>query len=185
MKATISAVAAAFIAAAAGSAQAQVLTPVPYTVTGSEPALPYTFNGSATPCPPVSPGGSYHYVQIPFTVTVTGSYIPPETGPATVDGMAAIYAAPFDPLNPSTNCVSISDDVGAAMILTAGTPYVLIGSTYNSGATGDTVYTFDGPGAVVLGAPAVVPTLSAWAMILFGGLLLAGGGWMIQRRRLA
>lgn len=34
-------------------------------------------------------------------------------------------------------------------------------------------------------APATVPTLSEWAMILFGLLLAGGAAWQVQRRRFA
>jgi len=62
-----------------------------------------------------------------------------------------------------------------------GSSYIDIGMT--AGSTAGGVRAGDGM-VVITYAPTSIPTLSEWAMILFGLLLLGGGTVMIQRRRL-
>jgi hypothetical protein len=167
---------------AAGGARAQVISDIAYTLDAGDAVLSNHYHdGCSLHGPPSSPG-PYELRQM--TVTTAGVYSVTDLY-ATGDASLGILVGALDPANPLTNCYDSVDD-GRNVSLNAGI-YTLVLTTLNDGYQGY-AYRFDGPGAVAFAPytpPATVPTLSEWALILFGGLLLAGGGWMVQRRRAA
>ena len=112
----------------------------------------------------------------------SGVYYIDESG-SRIDGQLGLYSAAFDPLDPAANCVAGVDSLGGAFI-SAGT-YTAVFSNFAPTQTGLVSYRFNGPGEVTIRAPgpAPVPTLSEWAMILFGTVLAGGAALYLQRRR--
>lgn len=169
----------ALAATLAGAANAQVVSTVNYVLDATDPVMSdHYHDGCSLHAVP-----DFYELQT-LTVTTTGAYTVTDLFSAN-DASMAILNGPFVPGSPADNCIFSTDD-GDIANLTAGT-YTLVLTTLGDGA-GTYAYSFNGPAAVTFtpfAAPATVPTLSEWAMILFGALLLAGGGWMVQRRRLA
>jgi len=163
---------------AAGQARAQVISDVNYVLNGADPTMSdHYHNGCSLHAVP----GLYELQTL--TVTVGGNYQVTDLF-ASGDASMAILDGPFVPAAPATNCIFSIDDNNTAAL--APGAYTLVLTTLGGGPS-TYAYRFNGPGAVSFapGAPLAVPTLSEWAMILFGALLLAGGGWMVQRRRTA
>lgn len=169
------------VSALAGAAQAQVASDVLYTLDPADPTLPdHYHDGCTLHAVPPSPG---LYETRLMTVAVAGVYAVNDIS-APNDGSMAVMVGSLNPAAPLVNCYASVDD-GQAVFLNAGIYQLTL--TTLGGGPGDYGYRFNGPGAVVFGPipppPATIPTLSEWAMILFGALLLAAGGWTIRRRR--
>ncbi len=92
------------------------------------------------------------------------------------DSILLLYSPTFDPSNPVAHLLAINDDLSGTDLraqlscpLTAGSPYVLVTSTYWEGGTGDFTDQISGPGTVTLGAgpptstPTATPILTATA----------------------
>lgn len=177
------AVLAASLSAMAGNSSAQVVSNLTFDIDGSEPdtVSVYFFDSSGN-CS--STGDSAKPIDVKqIVVSATGLYTVTTSGP---DGQYALYpSGQFDPANPAMNCDS-SIDSTITVNLAAGN-YTLIGGPQSGTAPGLYTVVFDGVGTVTefVAPPAAVPTLSEWAMILFGTLLAGLGGLYIQRRRLA
>lgn len=112
-----------------------------FTLAASDPLT------SGPACTPPSPEAVYHYRRVGADVDVTGTYVFTDqlSEPGFDDGYIGIYNGPYDPANPTVGCMVVIDDDGNAL-LTAGTPYVFVLSTFNGGGTGTFRYLVDGPG---------------------------------------
>lgn len=167
----------------AGPARAQVTSDVTYTLDPADGTLSDHYHDACTlhGAPP-SPG---LYESRIMSVGTAGVYTVTDIS-APRDGSMAIMVGALDPGSLLTNCYASVDD-GQAVFLNAGV-YNLVLTTLGDGP-GAYGYRFNGPAAVGFAPlpppPPTIPTLADWAMILFGGLLLAAGGWTIQRRRMA
>ncbi|MFC5342488.1 IPTL-CTERM sorting domain-containing protein [Brevundimonas staleyi] len=135
--------------------------------------------------------GNHHYKILNFQPSATGNYVFADeyatTATAPIDGwICFLTTTPFNPattnpLNDPAACSPHIDDNGS-VTLTAGVNYTIFASSYSNDATGGpAVYNYTGPGVLV--APAPVPTLTEWAMILLTGLLAAAGATLLHRRR--
>lgn len=168
--------------ALAGAAHAQTISDIPYTLDGADPTLSNHYHDACTLHPGAPSPGPYE-IRL-MTVTTPGVYSVTDIS-APKDGSLAILVGALDTGALLTNCYASVDD-SQSVFLNAGV-YNLVLTTLGDG-TGAYGYRFNGPAAVAF-APvppvASVPTLSEWAMILFGALLLAAGGWTVQRRRAA
>ena len=176
------AVAACLLASAlAGVAQAQVVSDIAYGLDVGDPTLSNHYHDACTLHPGAPSPGPYETRLL--TVTTAGVYSVTDIS-APKDGSMAILVGALNPAALLANCYASVDD-SQAVFLNAGI-YNLVLTTLGDG-TGAYGYRFNGPAAVsfapVPPPPATVPTLSEWAMILFGALLLAAGGWAVQRRR--
>lgn len=170
----------------AGAAAAQVPSTLTTNLGPSNPtATMAAYSNSLANC--VENGGfsgvrRYHVASV--TLSVSGTYSFNDV--SSQDGMLGIYAGAFSPANLSQNCVVGVDD-GRTVNVPSGT-YTLVYFDYNTGVSPPQTISFniDGPAAVVAGpavGPATVPTMSEWAMILFGTMLAGGAALFIQRRR--
>ena len=165
----------------AGGASAQQITG---TTTPASPSGVFPrFTNAAANCVAPATAVQRYYVTRQVTISTTGVYIFSEPGLG-IDGNLGLYFAPFDPSDPTLNCV-VSVDDNRTINITAGT-YHLVLSNFFPATTGSIVYDYTGPGtitdAVVI--PASVPTMSEWAMILFGTILAGAAALYIQRRSL-
>ncbi len=167
-----------------GSALAQSIS-VP--ITNASPSGTFGRFLNNTPNCEVYNAAPRFYEVRTLTVSAAGTYVFSDASPD-VDAILGIYDAPFDPADATLNCVTGVDDLSStnagAGALTAGT-YTVVFSTYMSNATGVATYTYSGPGTLTLGpavAPAAVPTLTEWAMILLA-LGLGGIALTAARRR--
>lgn len=124
-------------------------------------------------------GTAVGYHVFPFAVDTNGSYTVEVLGTSTIsdnDSYLVIYQNSFDPLNPLTNCVTTDDDSGtgfyslATAALTAGTPYLVVTTTFDNGATGGFDNLISGPGGIVLPAQAdLAVAVNAPSGVLTGG----------------
>ena len=167
----------------AAPARAQVVSDVTYTLDPADLTLSdHYHDGCSVHAVPPRPG---LYETRLLTVTTPGVYSVTDIS-APRDGSMAILIGALNPAALLANCYASVDD-SQSVFLNAGV-YHLVLTTLDDGP-GAYGYRFNGPDAVAFAPvppqPATVPTLSEWAMILFGALLLAAGGWTVQRRRLA
>lgn len=167
------------VLAFAGASAAQVQSDLSFTTTGASPTIAAIYS-NGQPCA-VNASVAHAVETQVVTVTTTGAYTANDRSAR--DGGFAIYNGAFNPASPATNCVASADD-GASWTLTAGT-YTLVGGPWASTSpNGIYAVRLTGPGAVtVTVGAAAVPTLSEWAMILFGTILAGGAALYIQRRR--
>lgn len=164
---------------AAGASHAQVISTIPITPSNTDPTMTSVFlNGQ--PCN-IGSGAAHHYKSVEITVSAAGSYNMGDL--ASVDGGYAIYSGVLNPADLAQNCVA-SVDTGHNWTLAAGT-YTLVGGPWSAALDGTYELRFNGPGTVALVAPAAVPTMSEWAMILFGTILAGAAALFIHRRRTA
>ncbi|WP_298163292.1 IPTL-CTERM sorting domain-containing protein [Brevundimonas sp.] len=161
----------------ASTASAQVDTDFNYTLTGADPVLAEHYHNGCT----LHATSNNNYQTRPITITVSGTYSM-EDRYATGDASAAIISGSFNPASPATGCVLSIDDGPVSGPVSAGN-YTLVLSTLGDGP-GTYGIRLNGPAAVVATSPTPVPTLSEWAMILFGTILAGGAALYIQRRRL-
>lgn len=167
------------VAAAASPVMAQVL---PYSLANTDPTLPTYHFDSGQPCNIHTTGGSYYYKLVTATVSTAGLYTFQDNFTPD-DASIGVYSGAFNAATPATNCVGTVDDT-FGLNLTPGV-YTFVLTSLATTQTSTYQYTITGPAAVVFSAPATVPTMSEWAMILFGLLLAGGAAVMIQKRRLA
>lgn len=164
------------------------------TLDGSDPlASTSIFHNGAPNCQPqIAPAVRIYEVRS-ITVTATGSYVFADNfSGRTADGIFGIYTGAFNPADIAQNCVLGIDDGafstpnGSGVTLTQGVAYNMWFTTFDPNTQPQTVgVTYTGPGTIAEGAPAAaVPTLSEWAMILFGVVLAGGAALYIQRRKL-
>lgn len=116
-----------------------------------------TFNRTLTGNPPTSLSGTgtaVYYRPITFSVGTSGVYsIAMSSG---LDGFYMLYQTSFNPALPLANALQAVDDVNGLnpaifRSLTAGTPYVLIATTYSNGTTGPFTDTITGFGVINAG----------------------------------
>lgn len=97
--------------------------------------------------------------QQPFTVDTAGSYTLTvlNTTPA-IDTVMVLYQGTFSAAAPLTNCIAFNDDAAGitplsriTQSLTAGTPYVLVTTSFDNGALGSFNNEITGPGGISLG----------------------------------
>jgi hypothetical protein len=132
-----------------------------------------TFTRPNTGNPPVSLSSrTPYYKTLTFTPNVTQSYTLTMNAPG-FDGFYALYSPSFNPASPLTNILEAIDDVNGTnpqivRTLTAGTPYVLVSTSYYG--TGDAGQIITGsfnntinPGAVSASCPNPTPTPTATA----------------------
>ena len=167
------------VAAAASPVMAQVL---PYSLANTDPTLPTYHFDSGQPCSIHTTGGPYYYRLVTATVSTAGVYTFVDNF-TPGDASLGVYSGAFNATTPATNCVATVDD-NQNVTLSAGT-YTFVLTSLGTALTSTYQYTITGPAAVVIAPAASVPTMSEWAMILFGLLLVGGAAVMIQRRRLA
>lgn len=157
-------------------AQAQVFD---YTISNTDPVMNAMY-GNGVPCS-LDSVDPRNYKTVSVTVTAAGAYtIDDET---VQDAAAAIYST-FDPAAPLSGCLASIDSSGTVN-LTPGT-YTLVLTKW-SDVWGAFRVRVTGPAPLVYAgsAPAAVPTLSEWAMILLGMILVGGAALHIHRRQAA
>ncbi|GAA2174803.1 hypothetical protein GCM10009846_22160 [Agrococcus versicolor] len=156
--ASIVLLAAVGLATSAAPAQAATTT-FTYTVSPSDPVASRV-GGSATPCALPAVGVDVHHSTALVTVDVSGGYLGSDLYLSGGDGLIAFYDAPFDPADPTAGCVGSIDDAsfGTAVMLEAGTTYVLFQSTYYAGSTGEFGFEITGPGTLSVVSAAAAPT---------------------------
>lgn len=174
----ISKIVAGLVAAGALSlpafAQAQVFD---YVLDSASPVINAGF-GSAVPCAAYTTDPR-KYKTVVVTVSTAGTYTFTDAGPS--DAAAAIYST-FDPASPLSGCLASVD--GLLDVNLAPGAYTLLLSQWGNGGT-DFSINVTGPAPLTSGAPAPVPTLSEWAMILLGAVLAGGAALQLHRRRAA
>jgi hypothetical protein len=130
----------------------------PGTLTTSSPFFTRPANGT----PPTSLSSNTHsyYRDLPFTVSVSGTYTIEMSSAAftsanTDDGFYILYSPSFSPAAPLVNAIEADDDDSPnglqpliTRALTAGTQYVLVSTTFVDSTTGTFVDNFSGPGPV-------------------------------------
>lgn len=159
-----------------GASAAQVYD---YTITAAEPLANIRY-GDGEPCAiGAAPQG---YVTVPVTVTTGGVYTLTDSGGNNfgADGGAAIYSA-FNPAAPGTDCLGSVD--GSQTVTLAPGAYTLVLANWQSSDYKAFQLTVTGPAPLASSTPTSVPTLSEWALILFGTILAGGAALYIQRRR--
>lgn len=139
------------------------------TVTGSS-----TFNNATDPLAGVAgcalQVGVHAYSARTITVPSTDLYtftLSAFTGLGS-DPFAAIYSGPFDPANPTANLVGCNDDTNPGVIrtptlavnLTAGQPYTLVTTHWNTGTFAGTATYAIAPSLTLVGPPTVNATVS-------------------------
>jgi len=116
-----------------------------------------TFNRPVTGNPPTSLSGSgtaAYYRPISFSVSTSGVYSIAMSG--SLDGFYALYQTSFTPASPLANVLQAVDDVNGLnpaiyRSLSAGTQYILVATTFNSGITGPFTDTITGFGVINAG----------------------------------
>lgn len=147
--------------------------------TGTIPASP-TFNRPSSCAGLSGVGTDVGYHEQGFTVDTSGSYtveVLSTTMPAG-DTIMVLYTPSFDPANPLTNCTAYNDDSTGLLSaitsnLTAGTPYVVVTTSFDNGEVGDVSNEITGPGNISLAGQGpqadVGITLSAPTGVAVGG----------------
>lgn len=147
--------------------------------TGTIPASP-TFNRPSSCAGLSGVGTDVGYHEQGFTVDTSGSYtveVLSTTMPAG-DTIMVLYTPSFDPANPLTNCTAYNDDSTGLLSaitsnLTAGTPYVVVTTSFDNGEVGDVSNEITGPGNISLAGQGpqadVGITLSAPTGVAIGG----------------
>ncbi|MBN8529273.1 MAG: IPTL-CTERM sorting domain-containing protein [Caulobacterales bacterium] len=155
---------------------------------------PQIFAGQFTTFTTYSSAFTWRYVMHTFTVDQTGPYNATSTTGPDVN-TTYILTGTFAP-NTSTPTTPLSNFVVGAfsggttatltnVTLTAGQQYTALVVYNNPAPQGQlNTFTITGPGNISCSScVAPVPTMSEWAMILFGVLLAGGAAVFIQRRR--
>ncbi len=188
MRAILGAAAAAMMLFGGGSAVAQTIGA---TLDAGDPqaTFPRFSNGLAN-CQTTASGPRYYELGT-LTVSATGNYAFTDDS-GVIDGILGIYSGAFNPADPAQNCVIGIDDGGGShngsgVTLNAGT-YTVLFTSYGDNVLGMAGFSYTGPGTLTVGpyaAPAAVPTMSEWAMILLTLGMAGGAAAMVQRRRAA
>ncbi|WP_122466187.1 hypothetical protein [Brevundimonas lutea] len=180
MKKLLALAAAAITLATAGSAAAQVVSTINYTLAPGDSLTNDHHFDTGQPCNIHSGVGDTLFETQTMTVSVGGSYDVTDLF-VPDDASLGIYSGAFDTNNPTVGCVATVDD-GLTVALPAGV-YTVVLSSLNSPGDGDYGYAFDGPAAVTFSAAAAtVPTLTEWAMIILA-MGLGGVALVYARRR--
>ncbi len=162
------------------------------TLTGSSPV--FTRPNTGNPPTTLSSNTSSRYRDLPFTVSVTGTYTMQMTsavftGTNADDGYYVLYSPSFTPGTPLTNALQSDDDSGSGLMplitrsLTAGTQYVLVATTFSNNQTGSFVDQFTGPGTVSFsctGGPTNTPTVTYTPSATFTPSATLVAGYMLQ-----
>ncbi len=161
----------ALATAAVFSGPAQALVVVGDTTGGP------TFNRPLTLTSTSAVGTAVPYTVLPFTVSVTGSYIFLTTTTGAYDPYVALYTT-FAPATPLANLLAINDDLtvgnfnasGFTFALNAGTTYRYVVTGFDNTDFGAYTTSITGPGNVV-----VVPEPETYALMALGlaGVLVA------------
>lgn len=157
-------------------AQAQVFN---YTISNTDPAMNAMY-GNGAPCV-LDSTDLRNYKTVSVTVTTAGTYTIEDD--AVQDAAAAIYST-FDPAQPLSGCLASMDN-SRTVNLTPGN-YTLVLTKW-SDVWGAFRVSVTGPAPLVYAGstPAPVPTLSEWAMILLGMILVGGAALHLHRRQAA
>jgi len=127
------------------------------TIASDAPLLPGRWsNNIGSTCTYNTGRGPFHYSVERLNVTVRGNYDYQDlrTVAPTIDITVAVYPlGAFDPTNPTTNCLSSSDD-SATLDLSSADSFTLVVTAYTSGASGLGAFNLDGPGVASLASPA-------------------------------
>lgn len=127
-----------------GSALVELSASVVQNFSGNlSPASP-TWNRPVAATPPSllsGVGTSVYYATHTFTVPVTGNYTITSLINSPFDGFGVLYQNSFNPLTPIVNAITASDDVigdepEITAVLTAGTTYIYVHTTFDNGETG-------------------------------------------------
>ncbi len=185
MKISLSVLASVAVLACAGPVLAQSIS-VPLTGASPQATFPKFRNGIAN-CTVNNPQLRSYELRT-LTVGTTGNYTFSDTGDG--DAILGIYNGSFNVADPTQNCVVGVDDGGGStpngndVTLNAGTYTVMFGN-YSDTTAMTATYNYIGPGVLSVGPLAVppVPTMTEWAMILFGTVLAGSAALYIQRRR--
>lgn len=165
---------------AGSGAAAQTVSTLTASLAASDPTTTEDFPDNQ-PCNPAGYPGTRTYKAVQVNVATSGAYVVNDQSNP-LDAVLGVYSGGFDPLALMTNCVAGVDD-DLSMTLAAGT-YTFVFMNYSPGNFGTATFSFSGPGSLTIGpAPAPVPTLSEWAMILFGTVLAGASALVVHRRR--
>ncbi len=149
-------------------------------------AAPVCGDASAGTFTSVSAGsGSFSYATQAFSVSSSGNYritCTGTTGEVGPDPMIYVYQGSFDPSSPTTNFMVGNDDIVAGTqqffdlncqnYFTAGISYVIVITTYNSGAINGTVdFSITGTDVVT-----VLPTVTTASASSIGTATASSGG---------
>ncbi len=112
-------------------------------------ALCWAFDGGAP-----EPGTLYDVIE--FTAPCDGEFTFTMEDSEDFDGIAGIYEGPFDPLNSCVNLIAGDDDLPGVfesepaftVVLTEGSTYYLVSSTWGTGQMGVYTWNFEGPCAL-------------------------------------
>ena len=127
------------------------------------------------------------YDLLEFEVTEAGDYTFTMANSNTFDGIAAIFAGNFDPLNPCDNMVGGDDDIAPGfnatepiitLALAEGTHY-LVSSTWGSTNAGSFSWTFSGPAEFQLPCDAC-SAFTGSALVTFNAIDECGNGMSAQ-----
>ncbi|TWU09562.1 PEP-CTERM motif protein [Symmachiella macrocystis] len=166
---------------------------VSYTADVSDgPGYNRPMNGN----PPTSQSGfatNNFFDAQPFYVDLTGQYRMEVVAhlSGSRDSYLILYENSFDPANPLGNALEADDD-GAGFpfsridrILTAGTNYILVTSTFSNNVLASYTNEIEGQGNINFGSTSAVPEPSSVVLLGIGGIALAGCGWRRKRRAAA
>ena len=181
-RAAVAAALAIAVGSFAGAASAQVTFTGSYAAASAIPSADVNFtltivNGTGT----AVTNGTFTYTlptnltrQTP-NPTYVGCGIPNTTFSTTTS-----FSPAFIFVNPGATC-TITTPVRSAVAATYG---ISASNMTFAGAAGSPVSLSPGPQpTLVISTPTPVPTMSEWAMILFGTVLAGGAALYIQRRR--
>lgn len=154
------------------------------------------YNRPLTGDPPTSLSGvgtNNYFDAQPFYVDLTGVYRMEVVAnlSGTSDSYLILYENSFDPANPLGNAIRADDDGGSGLfsrfdhMLTAGTNYILVTSTFSNNLLASYTNEIEGQGNINFGSTSAVPEPSSVVLLGMGGIALAGFGWRRKRRAAA
>jgi hypothetical protein len=167
----------AFVCGATGTAIAQNITFNSGALAGTDSQ--WQRNGGGTTCNGAA-GTDEYYDVFTFTVSTAGSYTLNMCA-ASFDSHASLYQNPFNGANPcgtpgdfiiandDGNNANCGLDPRITAVLSTGTTYYLISTSYSAGATGAYDWTFTGPASATIISLGGSPGTLDWYTVASGG----------------